>query len=73
MTAGRVAQFGHYVGGNEHVNRDADRAQAAQDMQRVMLEAGEGLRRKQQIDRNPFGGDIRHVADASGTLGPRAA
>jgi len=49
---GGIAEIGNDVCRHEDVDRRANFVEAAKDVERVMLESGEWLRSKQEIDRD---------------------
>ena len=56
-----IAEVGNHIGRGEHIDRRADPVQPAKDMQRVMLESRERLRREEEVYRDA----IRHGITAS--------
>jgi hypothetical protein len=55
MALGGIAQVGNHVVRQQHVNRCADRVQASQNVQGVMLKAGKWAGSKQKVDRDAIG------------------
>jgi hypothetical protein len=53
---GRIAEVGNHIRRHQHVDRGADPVQPAKDVERVVLESGERLRRKQKVK----GYTVRH-------------
>jgi hypothetical protein len=56
-----IAEIGNHVGRHEDIDRRANFVQAAKNVERVMLESREWLRRKQKINRYT----VRHRVSAS--------
>jgi len=67
MTIECVPQLGHDVLRHQDVDRDAGLAKPPKQVQRVMVEPGERLGCKQQVDDDALGHRIRawHVGDVS--------
>ena len=61
VPVGSVAQIGDHIGRREDVDRGADLVQPPKNVERMVLEPGKGLRRKQEIHRDSF----RHRIAAS--------
>ena len=64
MTLERVLNVGDDIAGSQDVDRGPDLVQAAKDVQRMMLETGKRLSRKQEVDRDAIRDGIlrRHCA-----------
>jgi hypothetical protein len=60
-----IAQGGRHILRDEHIDRRPCAMQPAKDVQGVMLETREWLRREQQIDGDAIGHRTGHSRDAS--------